>query len=271
MVTAVVSQVGARAGWVASLREVSLAAIAGGLAGMLVGGLVGRVAMRISGAMSDPSMVGGAVTGNGNILGEITFAGTFALVIFSGLIPGIAAGLVYAAVRPWLRPLGRWAGLVFGLALLAALGPLLLEPFNVDFRKFGSAQLNVIMFALLFPLFGIAHHGLTEVAERRRGAAPAWSAMDFAGLAAAGLILILVVTASIGALLGPEPADLRPFSLVFWLVAGVAMRAAFARRRTLVDARDLSRRDRIISYAVLALPVLLGIEGTLFAARFLAR
>lgn len=269
--TAVATRVGWRSRWAAPLREVSVAAIAGGLAGMLVGGLGGRVAMRVSGAMSDPSMVGGAVTNNGNVLGEITLQGTFALVIFTGLIPGIAAGLVYAAVRPWLRPLGRWAGLVFGLALLAVLGPLLLEPFNVDFRKFGSPQLNVIMFALLFPLFGIAHQALTGAAERRVAAAPGWNALDFAGLAGAGLILILVVTASIGALLGPEPADLRPFALVFWMAAGLAMRAAFGRRRTLVDVRDLSRRDRMISYAVLALPVVLGIEGTLFAARFLAR
>lgn len=269
--TAVAFLVGLRSGWAAPLREASLAAIAGGLAGMLVGGILARVAMRISGAMSDPSMVGGAVTNNGNVLGEVTFVGTLALVISSGLIPGIAVGLVYAAVRPWLRPLGRWAGLAFGLALLAALGPLLLEPFNVDFRKFGSPEVNVLMFALLFPLFGIAHQALTDVAERRRGAAPAWSAMDLVGLAAAGLILFIAVTASVGALLGPEPVDLRLVSLVFWFAAGIVMRATFGRARTFADARELPRRERTISYALLALPVVLGVQGTLFAATFLAR
>lgn len=186
--TAVAALVGRRSAWVAPLREVGVAATAGGLAGVFVGGIGGRVAMRVSGAMSDPSMVGGALTSNGNVLGEITVAGTVVLVIFSGLIPGIAAGLVFAAVRPWLRPFGRWAGVVFGLALLAALGPLLLDPLNIDFRKFGSPQLNVPMFASLFPLFGIVHHALTGVAERRIAAAPRSSAPDFARLAAAGLI-----------------------------------------------------------------------------------
>lgn len=269
--TAVASQVADRSGWVGSLREVSNAAIAGGLAGMLVGGLLGRVAMRISGAMSDPSMVGRAVTDNGFVLGEITIDGTIALVLFSGLIPGIATGLVYMAVRPWLRPFGRWAGLVFGLALLAALGPLLLAPFNIDFRKFGSAYVNVIMFALLFPLFGMAHHLLTGVVERRRGTAPPWTAMDFVGLGAAGLILLVGSIAFIDALSGLDRADLRPFSLAFWLAAGVVMRAAFGRSRTLEDARDLSRRQRTLSYALLALPVVLGVQGTLFAVTFLAR
>lgn len=258
-----------RSAWDGVLREASWGALAGALAGILVGGVLGRIAMRISGAMSDQSLVGSAVTGNGNILGDITLGGTLALVIFSGFIPGIAAGLVYAAVRPWLRPVGRWAGLAFGLALLAALGPLLLEPFNIDFRKFGSPGLNVVMFALLFPLFGIAQHELLRLVERRRGSAPAWSAMDYVGLALAGLILLAVVAASVGVLVNPAEADLRPFSLVYWLAAGVAMRMAFG--WGVQDVRTLRQRDRVLSYAVLAIPVVLGLQGTVFAATFLAR
>lgn len=65
------------------MREVGVAALAGALAGVLVGGLGSRVAMRISGAMSDQARVGLATTDNGNILGDITLGGTFALVIFA--------------------------------------------------------------------------------------------------------------------------------------------------------------------------------------------
>src|SRR5688572_9773063 len=100
------------------MREIGIAGLAGALAGVLVGGLGSRVAMRISGAMTDSALVGLARTDNGNILGDITFGGTLALVIFVGFIPGVLAGLFYAATQPWLRPLGRWAGLAFGMALL---------------------------------------------------------------------------------------------------------------------------------------------------------
>ena len=69
-------------------------------------------------------------------------------------------------VRPWLVGLGRWKGLGFGLMLLAAFGSGVIEPDNVDFRLFGPPALNVALFAVLFPLFGLAVSPLADRMDR---------------------------------------------------------------------------------------------------------
>lgn len=135
-------------------RHVGTASLAGVIAGVVVGGLLGRVVMRIAGFTAGPGLVG-VSTANGNQVGAITFAGTGAIVIFVGLSAGFAGGALYAAVEPWLRPLRPWHGLVYGAGLFATFGFLVIDPTNLDFRRFGSATLNVAMFAALFLAFGI--------------------------------------------------------------------------------------------------------------------
>jgi hypothetical protein len=136
-------------------RDVGTASLAGIVAGVLVGGLLGRVVMRISGFMAGPALAG-VHTENGNVVGEITVAGTLALIIFVGLPSGILGGLLYALLEPWLRRLRPWHGLAYGAALLATAGFAFLDPVNFDFRRFGVPALNVAMFAALFVLFGVA-------------------------------------------------------------------------------------------------------------------
>jgi hypothetical protein len=256
---------------VPAFRELGLGAVAGALAGILVGGIGGRVAMRLSGAMSDPALVGMAVTDNGNVLGEVTFAGTFALVLFAGLFPGLLGGVVYVAARPWLRPFGRWDGLVYGLVLLAALGSTVLEPNNIDFRKFGSQTVNALVFALLFPAFGIAQAALTRLLERRASRSPAWDGVAVVGLGLALLLLGSFVVPSVGSLVAGDRADLRPLIPAYWLLAAVALRWWLGRGRGFHDIRDLSPRDALLSALVLALPALLALPATIYAIRFLAR
>lgn len=256
------------------LREAGVAAVAGGLAGILVGGIGGRVAMRISGAMSDPDMVGSARTANGNVLGAVTLEGTLALVIFAGLLPGLLGGLIYVAGRPWLRPLGRWGGLAFGLVLLAAVGSSVLEPFNIDFRKFGSPPLNVGLFALLFPLFGFAIAALADVVERRvseaRTSAPS-TALHILGLLGAALVVLFFGVSTVGSLVDVQRLDARPFFPVYLLGAAVLLRIFLGRPRSFTDARELATRERVLSYAVLLVPAALGLPATLDAISFLTR
>lgn len=256
------------------LREAGLAAVAGGLAGILIGGIGSRVAMRISGAMSDPDMVGSARTANGNILGAVTAEGTLALVFFGGLLPGLLGGLIYVAARPWLRPLGRWGGLAYGLVLLAAVGSSVLEPFNIDFRKFGSPQLNVALFALLFPLFGIAIALLADVAERRVTETRTTSTsalLKIFGLVGVVLVLLFFGPSAVGSLVDIEGLDARPFFPIYLLGAAVVLRIFLGRPRPLTDARELAIRDRMLSYAVLLVPAAMGLPATLDAIRILAR
>lgn len=178
-------------------RRIATGAIAGGLAGILAGGIGGRLAMRVAGAMSNPTLIGVARTNNENIVGNVTLNGTFGVIVFAGLLPGIFAGLAYVAARPWVAPLGRWGGFAYGLVLLAAVGPAVLEPFNIDFRKFGEPALNVALFALLFPLFGIAVAALSSFVTRRWRGSPgsAWEIAGIVGVLAAGLLLFIASAA----------------------------------------------------------------------------
>jgi hypothetical protein len=135
-------------------RHLGTASLAGVLAGIVVGGFLGRVAMRVSGFMSRPELVG-VETSNGNRVGDITFEGTLALVVFAGVASGTVGGLLYASAEPWLRS-SRGRGLIFGTGVLLALGYTTIEPSNVDFEQFGVGSVNVLMFTLLFVAFGVA-------------------------------------------------------------------------------------------------------------------
>jgi len=135
-------------------RHVGTATLAGVISGIFVGGLLGRVVMRIAGFAAGPGLVG-SFTANGNRVGDITVAGTAAIVLFVGLSSGLIGGVLYAVIEPWLRRLRPWHGLAYGTALLGAFGFTVLDPSNLDFRRFGSAPLNVAMFAGLFLLFGV--------------------------------------------------------------------------------------------------------------------
>jgi hypothetical protein len=91
----------------------------------------------------------GVHTSNGNRVGDITFAGTLALVLLVGVASGLVGGVIYAVLQPWLRPLRPWHGLAYGSALLAVFGFTVLDPFDFDFTRFGPPLLNVTMFAAL--------------------------------------------------------------------------------------------------------------------------
>jgi len=140
---------------VALARYVGTATLAGVIAGVLVGGLLGRVVMRIAGFTAGPGLVG-SFTANGNRVGDVTVRGTAEILLFVGLSSGLVGGVLYAVVEPWFGRLRPWHGLAYGVGLLATFGFTVLDPSNLDFRRFGSAPLNVAMFAALFLLFGVA-------------------------------------------------------------------------------------------------------------------
>lgn len=151
-------------GLITVARHVGTATLAGTLTGIVVGGLLGRVVMRVSGFTAGPELVG-SITANGNRVGEITFAGTAAIVIFAGLPAGLIGGVLYAIVEPWLGRLRPWHGVAYGAGLLVAAGSTVIDPANLDFRRFGSAPLNVAMFATLFICFGV---GIAWLFDRLR-------------------------------------------------------------------------------------------------------
>ena len=174
--------------------------------------------------------------------------GTAAIVLFVGLSSGLIGGVLYAAIEPWVRRLRPWHGLAYGVGLLAAFGFTVLDPSNLDFRRFGSAPLNVAMFAALFLLFGV---GTALLFDRLRsliaGAttlARAAEALAFVALIP-GAIATVVVLISVTGLAEP----------IFPIVVALGLLTA-----TLVHWRGLPDP---IGYAALGATLLIGAARTI--------
>ena len=233
-----------------AVRAVGVGAFAGAICGALIGGLGGRIAMRISGHLTGPDVT--LQTANGNVLGEITLGGTIALVFFTGIAPGVPTGVLYALVRPSLERAGRLRGLVFGLGLLALAGPFAIEPFNVDFDRFGILWLNVLMFAALFVLIGVALAPLYDLVERNsRGASSmgevqvlavaVWLAVP-AALLTVALVAVVVVSnlATLVRLGALSDADLVTVMFGAAMLAAIALAVARLRWPRLVGVATVA-------------------------------
>ena len=227
-------------------RHLGAASLAGIVAGVVVAGVLGRIAMRVSGFTSRPELIG-IETGNGNRVGDITLAGTVGLALFVGIIAGIGGGVLYASAEPWLRS-RRWKGVIFGVALLAALGFTVLDPSNSDFKRLGLAPLNVGMFAAMFVAFGVAIAWLFDRIRR---------AIDGTGPVATGLEIVAWLSA-----LGAGALS----ALIFLSFGGlddlvpVMLFAAAGLIPPVVRWRGLPRS---VAYAAFAIPFTLGAWRTL--------
>jgi hypothetical protein len=230
-------------------RHVGTAVLAGSVAGMLVGGLLGRVVMRIAGFTAGPGLVG-SFTANGNRVGDITVSGTAAIVLFVGLSSGLIGGVLYAAIEPWLRRFHPWHGLAYGAGLLAAFGFTVLDPSNLDFRRFGSAPLNVALFAGLFLVFGV---GIAWLFDRLRTVVAGTTTLARATEAIAFLALIPGAIATVLLLFAITGLDQPLFPVL--LVVGL-LTATFVLWRRLPSP---------IAYAALGATMLLGAARTISA------
>jgi hypothetical protein len=149
----------------AALRETAIVVIACGLAGALVGGIGSRLVMRVA-ALAAPE-VRGTLTENGNVIGEITLAGTIGLMLFGGVGSAIFGAGAFTVARPWLPRSTALRGLVFGGFLLALMGSNVVDPANADFVILGDRLLNVAMLSSLFVAFGLVASGAVAILERR--------------------------------------------------------------------------------------------------------
>lgn len=237
------------------LREIAAGSLAGIVVGIVVGGLGARLVMRLS-ALAAGGVVQGVTTSNGNRVGEVTVAGTIGLIIFVGVFTGILGGLLYASLRPWLAPLGRWRGLVFGIALLSLAGSLVLDSANSDFIVLRPPLLNVAMFAAVFVIFGVA---LAPVFDRTL------RALDGGSVVSDGLTLLGIVLAALFVGLGlvagltrlasdPTTVDLITLLMLAVIVVGLTVRA--------LGKGVASRPWRLATYALLLAAFLVGAAYT---------
>ncbi len=135
------------------LRDIARGGIAGAIVGITVAGLGGRAVMRIA-AILHPDAVG-ALTENGNRIGDITAGGTLFLVIF-GLIACALAGVLWVIVSPWIP--GQTALRAFLTAGIAiAIGtPVLIIGGNPDFVILEHDPLVVALLVALVGLIGLS-------------------------------------------------------------------------------------------------------------------
>jgi hypothetical protein len=127
---------------------------------------------------------------------------------------------------------------------------------------------NVALFTLLFPLFGIAHMLLAEAIERRMPRTPAWE-VPAAGVAV--LVVGLLAITTVGSLIEGDGQDLGFLIPPIALAVLFALRVVLGSGGLLTDARSLSTRDRVLSYGPLVVPALVGLPATVNAIRILIR
>lgn len=135
------------------LRDIARGGIAGAIVGITVGGLGGRAVMRIA-AMLHPDALG-ALTENGNRIGDITAGGTLSLIIF-GLVACALAGVIWVIVSPWIPgQTGLRALLTAGIAI--AIGtPVLIIGGNPDFVILEHDPVVVALLVALVGLIGLS-------------------------------------------------------------------------------------------------------------------
>ncbi len=113
------------------LRDIARGGISGAIIGIVVGGLGARAVMRVV-AILHPDAVG-ALTENGNRIGDITVGGTLFLVLF-GLISCALAGVLWVIVSPWI-PGQTWVRALLTAGIAITIGtPLLIIGRNLTSR-----------------------------------------------------------------------------------------------------------------------------------------
>src|SRR3990170_197989 len=146
------------------LRDIARGGISSAIVGIAVGGLGGRIVMRIV-AILHPDAAG-ALTENGNRIGDITVGGTLFLVLF-GLIWCAIAGALWVIVSPWIPGhTGVRALLTAGIAV--AIGtPLLIIGRNPDFVILDHDPRVVSLLVALVGLIGLSIALLDSWLDRR--------------------------------------------------------------------------------------------------------
>ena len=173
------------------LRDIARGGISGAIVGIVVGGLGGRVVMRIV-AILHPDAVG-ALTENGNRIGDVTVGGTLFLVLF-GLILCALAGALWVIVGPWIPGnTGARALLTAGIAI--AIGtPELIIGRNPDFVILDHDPRVVALLVALVGLIGLSIALLDSWLDRRLPRAVAGRkgpAVFYAIVTLTGAVLVL--------------------------------------------------------------------------------
>jgi hypothetical protein len=175
------------------VRDIARSGLAGLLTGLLVVGPGGRLVMRLA-ALLEPSAAG-RLTENGNVIGEITFGGSFALLLV-GIFLGMAGAVVWVVVSPWLPAEPRTRALVAAPVAVALTAVGLIDGFNPDFGVLHRNVGAVALLVLLVAVSGLVLSAVDAWLDNRLPPAGASLSGDaiYAALTIAGAALILPPT-----------------------------------------------------------------------------
>jgi MFS family permease len=173
------------------LRDIARGGLASLVVGLLVAGLGGRLVMRLATLVVPDSV--GALTENGNRIGDITLGGSAGL-IFAGLFLGPFAGTVWVVVSPWIPGAGL-ARAIPTVPVSVALGAgVLIQEENRDFRILDHNAVVVAMLVALVAVIGLSIAMVDDWLDRRlpRSTAPqARSTIAYVILTLIGGVLVL--------------------------------------------------------------------------------
>ena len=205
---------GARPTYVEELGEVlRVLVVAGVPLGVVVAGLGGRLAMLVL-RLTSPEAVVGRETDDGFVIGEVTLAGTYNLLVLGATV-GFIGAAAYVAVAPWLVG-PRWArAATTGVTAGALVGSMLLHADGLDFTVLEPLWLAIGLFVGLPAVFGVLLAYVVERVEapdhwsargQRRGQVPVLVLLLFVP----ALVVVVPVAVVVAALLPLRRALLEP-------------------------------------------------------------
>lgn len=139
--------------------------VVGGIsAGVVLIGIGSRLAMLLL-RVTSPDRVRGVKSDDGFIIGQVTLAGTYNLMLL-GAAFGVIGAAAYLMVSPWLIGPNWFRRLTTGLAAAAVVGSMLVHADGIDFTVLRPTWLAIGVFVALPGLFG-ALVGVVVDAVRR--------------------------------------------------------------------------------------------------------
>ena len=152
------------------LEGMRVLVVSGISAGIVLIGIGSRLAMLLL-RVTSPDRVRGVESDDGFIIGQVTLAGSYNLMLL-GAAFGVIGAAAYLMVSPWLIGPNWFRRLTTGLAAAAVVGSMLVHADGIDFTVLKPTWLAIGVFIALPGLFG-ALVGVVVDAVRQPGS---WTA-----------------------------------------------------------------------------------------------
>lgn len=134
------------------LEGLRVLVVSGISSGVILIGVGSRLAMLLL-RVTSPDSVRGVESDDGFIMGQVTFAGTYNLLMLGASV-GIIGAAAYLLVAPWLIGPKWFRHLTTGLAAAVVVGSMLVHADGIDFRVLKPTWLAIGVFIALPGLFG---------------------------------------------------------------------------------------------------------------------